>query len=169
MFGRLLFLFIVVPLVDLTLLLVISQYLTWQVTIATVIISGIIGAWLASRQGRSVKIRMRDQMMQNQLPTGLLTDGAMILFAAGLLITPGLITDAFGFSLLIPPIREFYKRAISGWVKKNFQVKVVDFNQFEQQSGAWGDPDVVEGRVVKPENEAHSDLKNRGLEKEADD
>ena len=158
MFARLLFLFIVIPLIDLTLLLVLAQYLTWQVTIATVIISGIIGAWLASHQGRSVKIRMRDQMMQNQLPTGLLTDGAMILFAAGLLITPGLITDLFGFSLLIPPIREFYKRAISGWVKRNFKVQVVEFGS--QQTSSFEDPNVVEGTVVDRASDPPSDTED---------
>jgi UPF0716 protein FxsA len=39
-------------------------------------------------------------------------DGAIILFAGALLITPGILTDIFGFLCLIPATRTLGKRAI---------------------------------------------------------
>ena len=144
MFARLLLLFIIVPLVDLTLLLVLSRLTHWTTTILLVIVSGIIGAWLAKRQSDSVGFKIREQLTQNQMPSGLLTDGAMILFAAGLLITPGLITDLFGLSLLIPATRSWYKSWAVKWFKEHFKIKVTKMSGHSP----FTDPNVVDGEVV---------------------
>ena len=141
MFARLLLLFILVPLADLALLMVISKYTSIGWTIALVIVTGFIGAWLARRQGVSVGMRIRDRLSQNLNPGDLLTDGAMIIFAAGLLITPGLITDVVGFSLLIPSMRRGYKQWAMRWLKSHFQIQIVRGNSTAQ-------PDVVDGEVV---------------------
>ena len=47
MFARLLLLFILVPLADLLLLFGIAQVTHWSTTVLVVIVSGIVGAWLA--------------------------------------------------------------------------------------------------------------------------
>jgi UPF0716 protein FxsA len=47
-------------------------------------------------------------------------DGMMILVAGVLLITPGLITDALGFALLIPPVRA----AIRAWLRRKLEEKL---------------------------------------------
>ncbi len=142
MFARLLLLFILVPLADLLVLYGITQMTHWTTTVAVVIASGIVGAWLAQKQWRSVTTRIRDQLVQNNIPSGLLTDGGMILFAAGLLITPGLITDLLGLSLLIPKLREIYKKHAIHWLKINLKVQVQKMQRPAE------DPDVVDGEVV---------------------
>ena len=147
MFARLLLLFILVPLADLVLLMLLSKYTGILLTIGLVVVSGIIGAWLAKQQVGNVGHKIRSQLSQNQLPAGLLTDGGMILFAAGLLITPGLITDVFGFSLLIPRCRQWYKDRAIKWVKEHFEVQVVTMNTQRQQQS-----DVVDGEVVSRED-----------------
>lgn len=145
MFGRLVLIFILVPLADLILLLVIADYTGWRFSIAIVVISGVVGAWLARQQSRSVSGKIRQQLQQNQMPTELLTDGAMIFFAAGLLLTPGFITDAVGVTLLIPVCRRWYKRRVANFLNKHFKVKVVSMNP---QGNPFQDPDVVEGEVL---------------------
>ena len=142
MFARLLLLFILVPLADLLLLFGIAQVTHWSTTVLVVIVSGIVGAWLAQSQSNSVSLRIREQLNQNNIPSGLLTDGAMILFAAGLLITPGLITDLFGLSLLIPWFRNIYKKQALKWLKTHLKVQVEQFTKTPQ------DPGVVDGEVV---------------------
>ena len=150
MLARLLLIFILVPLADLFLSLALSDYITPAGTIALVVVSGIIGAWLAKNQIGKVGIRIRNLLSQNQIPADLLTDGGMILFAAGLLITPGLLTDLLGFSLLIPTCRTWYKSWAVKWIKKNFTVKVYGNHPPDA-------PDIVEGEVLskketKPES-----------------
>jgi UPF0716 protein FxsA len=153
MFARLLLIFILVPLADLFLLIVLSKYITITATIALVVISGIIGAWLAKNQIGRVGTRIRNRLTQNQMPADLLTDGGMILFAAGLLITPGLLTDLIGFSLLIPTCRTWYKSWAVRWIKKYFVVKVYQ-NQPQAPS------DIIDGEVLSRREASREDHKN---------
>ena len=43
------------------------------------------------------------------MPADSLLDGLMILIASALLVTPGVLTDAFGFLCLIPAFRTLVK------------------------------------------------------------
>ena len=118
-----------------------------------VILSGILGAYLAKRSWVAVGVKIRERMTQGQMSPDLLTDGAMILFAAGLLMTPGFITDAVGISLLIPVCRRWYKTRITNWMKRNFKIQVV-----QMQTTATTDPNTVDGDVVHE----HSDEIDEG-------
>ena len=151
MFGKLVLIFVLVPLADLMLLMMLSSYTGWQFSVALVILSGILGAYLARWQSTMVRSEIESKMRQNQMSAGLLTDGAMIFFAAGLLLTPGFITDAVGLSLLIPACRRWYKQRMSGWVKKNVKVQTFGFGQVFGPGGHAPphDPNVVEGEVVE--------------------
>ncbi len=119
MFIYLLFLFTVVPLVELVILIRIGQYIGTLNTILIVVITGIIGASLAKYQGLKVVIQIRKEIASGQLPAGTLFDGLLIFIAGILLITPGLLTDCFGFALLTPAFRRLIKNYIRKKVKEN--------------------------------------------------
>jgi UPF0716 protein FxsA len=148
--GRLILLFILVPLADLVLLMVLSQYIGWQISVALVILSGIIGAYLARRSSMAVFQKLRTKMSQGQMSPDLLSDGAMILFAAGLLLTPGFITDVVGLSLLFPACRGVYKRWLTGWFKKHFKFQVLTPANMPQSPR--DDGRTVDGEVVRHHN-----------------
>jgi UPF0716 protein FxsA len=112
MLVRLLLVFVTVPLIELYLLLQLSRITNPPTTIAVVVITGIFGAFLAKQQGWMAVWRFRQALAQGRLPTREIADTVMIVFAAGLLLTPGLITDVVGFALLIPTTRRF----IRGWL-----------------------------------------------------
>ena len=147
MFGRLLLLFIIVPLADLFLLMWISKFTGVMVTISLVILTGVIGAWLARHQGTFVKGQIKDRLSQQQMPADLIGDGAMIMFAAGLLLTPGLLTDVLGFSLLIPACRTQYKRFFAKRLKSSFNFKVFT-PSMDSRGGRPDDPNIIDGEVV---------------------
>lgn len=147
MFGRLLILFIVVPLLDLFLLMKISKFTGIPVTIGLVVLTGIIGAWLAKQQGTFVKGQIKDRLNKRQMPADLIGDGAMIMFAAGLLLTPGLLTDVLGFSLLIPACRTQYKRFFANQIKGSFNFQVFT-PPAEQPRHHPDDPNIIDGEVV---------------------
>ena len=146
MLGKLILLFVLVPLADLFLLMFLSSKTGWPFSIGAVIVSGILGAWLAKLSWRSVGRKFRTQLPQGNMTSELLTDGAMIFFAAGLLLTPGFITDAVGLTLLIPACRRWYQARIVNWMKRNFKIQVV-------QSSPFQDPNTVDGEVIKETNE----------------
>ncbi|MGB1929902.1 MAG: FxsA family protein [Mariniblastus sp.] len=142
MLGKLIFLFIVVPLADLALLVWMSSYTGLAFSISIVVISGIIGAVLAKRSVNSVFAKIKRNFASGQISPDLLTDGAMILFAAGLLLTPGFLTDAFGLSILIPHTRRWYRSILAKWFKQSVNFQYV-------QMPMHGDENTVDGDVVK--------------------
>lgn len=120
----LILLFIVLPVAEFTLLITLARdVLGLPETVLLVLATGVLGAWLAKQQGVQTLTRIRGEMAGGKMPGDALFDGALILVAGAVLITPGVLTDAFGFCLLIPPLRAGVKRAIKAWAARNVQVK----------------------------------------------
>jgi UPF0716 protein FxsA len=97
--------FIALPLVELYLLFNIAAVIGGWETFFLVIATGVIGASLARTQGIACLERIRASMNRAEMPTHEMVSGVLILAASLLLITPGVITDLVGFSLLVPPLR----------------------------------------------------------------
>lgn len=150
MLLRLLLLFLVVPLVELTLLLILGDVTDrWWVPILLVIVTGVVGAGLARRQGLQTLRRIQAELSQGKLPTDALLDALLIFLAGALLLTPGVLTDAVGVSLLIPPCRRFYKARLVAWLKTHFQLHV--FPQGDQFGSDRST--VIDSYVVDPSDD----------------
>ncbi|GAB3684481.1 FxsA family protein [Salinisphaera aquimarina] len=109
---RLLLLFIVLPIVELMLLIKVGGLIGFLPTIALVIVTAFVGSQLVRRQGLTVLQRIRESQARGETPALPLLDGAALLFAGFMLLTPGFISDAFGFVLLIPGLREKIARRL---------------------------------------------------------
>jgi UPF0716 protein FxsA len=112
--------FIILPVLELTVLFRVHESLGLGNTLAIVIFTGVAGAFLAKAQGILVMARMRRDLAEGRMPAPQLMDGMMILIAGVLLITPGLITDATGFLLLVPAVRA----AIRVWLRQKLEEKL---------------------------------------------
>ena len=110
--GKLLLLFILVPAAELALLIELGRHLGTIPTLAVILLTGTLGAILARIEGLSVLRAAQEKMSRGELPAGSVADGIMILVAAALLITPGILTDALGFLLLVPAFRGLVKSAL---------------------------------------------------------
>jgi len=121
-FAQLLVLFIFMPLLELVLLLRVGGWLGWHRALLLVLVTGFVGAALARAQGLALLGRIRRDMTEGRMPAPRILDGVMILVAGALLITPGLITDAVGFLLLVPPVR----REIRVWLRRKLEAKLRD-------------------------------------------
>jgi UPF0716 protein FxsA len=99
--------FTVVPLLELYLLIGIGRQAGVLPTLGMVLVSGVLGAWLAKREGRRVLRSWRAATSQGRLPEDGILSGALVLVGGVLLVTPGVLTDVVGFLLLIPPTRRF--------------------------------------------------------------
>ena len=125
MINKLLIFFVVLPLVELCLVLLLGQYLGIAWTLVFIIGTGILGTWLARTQGLSTYQRIQQQLSQGRMPTDSLIDGALILLAGVLLITPGVLTDLVGILLMIPPSRILFRRWLIAWFKRNFKIQTL--------------------------------------------
>ena len=114
---RLLLAFIAVPLIEIALFIQIGGLIGLWPTLLIVLGTAIMGSWLVRTQGAQELGRLRQSFSTLQDPAEPLANGAMILFAGALLLTPGFFTDACGFALLVPGIRARAFRALKSRVR----------------------------------------------------
>ena len=112
--GRLALLFVMVPLIELVLLIQIGQLVGLLPTLALVVTTGVVGAALARREGLKTVLQLREDLSTGQLPAQAIMDGASILLGAAFLLTPGILTDLAGFTLLLPLSRRALQRQVRG-------------------------------------------------------
>ncbi len=113
-------LFIGLPAVELALLIKLYGMMGLGPTILLVLLTGVVGATLVRRQGIAILFTIQHEMAGGNLPAPQMIDGIMVLLAGAFLITPGLITDTVGFTLLIPAARG----ALRGWLRKKLEQKL---------------------------------------------
>ncbi len=113
----LLFIFIIVPLAELAVLIKVGSYIGILWTFALILLTATIGVSILRVQGLSTLMRASQKMQEGRLPAKELAEGFLLALAGALLLTPGLITDACGFMLLVPSIRG----RLAGSVLKRFK------------------------------------------------
>lgn len=127
MFRILFVLMIVLPVLELWILIQLGGWIGAWYTIGIVILTGVLGAWLTKREGLQTLQLIRLQLANKEMPTNALLDGACILIGGATLLTPGLVTDAFGFILLLPYTRNIFKagmtKLLARWIRNgNFLI-----------------------------------------------
>jgi UPF0716 protein FxsA len=121
--DRLLFFFVLLPLVELALLTSLSHYTSLSFTILFIIVTGLVGTWLARWQGFNTYRRVQQELAAGRAPQDSLAYGVLILLGGVLLITPGVLTDLIGILLLLPPTRALARVWLMKWVQRNFRVQ----------------------------------------------
>ncbi len=120
MFFKLFLLFTIIPFVELMLLIKIGTMIGMLDTILLIIITGVIGAMMVRAAGIQCLFRIQAHLQKGTFPADELFNGLLILVSGALLITPGLLTDAVGFVLLIPYTRD----VIKVWLKRYVKAKI---------------------------------------------
>jgi UPF0716 protein FxsA len=111
-------LLIAVPLVELYVIVQVAHAIGILETILLLVLESMLGAWLLKRQGLATWRNLRQTLARGEIPTQHLADGAMILLGGALLLTPGFVTDLFGFLLLVPVVRSFLRRVLRAWAAR---------------------------------------------------
>ena len=105
--------FLLVPLIEIGLFIQVGGWIGLWPTLAIVILTAVIGAAMVRSQGRAALEGLRGSLSNLEDPTRPLAHGAMILFSGALLLTPGFFTDAVGFALLVPGVRDALMRQVA--------------------------------------------------------
>lgn len=107
-----LLLFIIVPIVEIAVLLKVGAAIGWLQTLLIVILTAVIGTWMLRQQGLATALAVRQRMQSGQMPANEILEGVLLLVGGALLLTPGFVTDIFGFCCLLPPTRRFLVRSL---------------------------------------------------------
>jgi UPF0716 protein FxsA len=95
-----------------------SRYIGGLYTVGIVLFTG------AKSQGKEILFRIKYEMQQGNLPGEQLINGLCVLVGGAMLLTPGILTDLFGFILVIPISREIIKI----YIKKKFNRMIEEGN-----------------------------------------
>lgn len=122
MFGRLLLLFITIPVLELMIFMFLGSKIGLAATFGIIILTAILGAYLTKSQGREALKKYQEALAAGRLPHEEVMDGLMILVAGAVLLTPGFLTDTIGFLLLVPPVRHAVRGVLKSYLKDRVTV-----------------------------------------------
>jgi UPF0716 protein FxsA len=152
--------FILVPLAELAVILAVGDLLGLVPTLALLLVVSVAGAWLAKREGLAAWRRFQLALRQGRVPTVEVADGAMILLAGALLLTPGFLTDVVGILLLLPPTRAMARRLAPRLAARRLRHRrgrVVVVEGRSRPAGStrvtWGRPEAPDRPPVPPERD----------------
>ncbi len=111
--------FVAVPIVEIGLFIQVGGAIGLWPTLAIVVLTAFAGTILMRAQGLSTLNRLQSSLSEGRNPADPMAQGAMILVAGVLLLTPGFFTDAVGFAFLLPPVRAVLIKWVSSRVLAN--------------------------------------------------
>ena len=120
MLFRVFLLFTCIPLVELYILLQIGSVIGAANTILLVVFTGVLGAYLAQREGIRTLRTIQALLARGEIPGAPLLDAFLILLAGVVLITPGVLTDLLGFLVLFPVTRARIRRWMQRHLERRF-------------------------------------------------
>lgn len=119
--GWLALLFLGVSSLELFLLLQVGEWMGLWATMALVVVTALLGGYLAKREGLRVWRDWQRALAEMRIPEEGITSGLLVLVGAVLLITPGVLSDLTGIALMIPPIRLVVARFLETRVKARME------------------------------------------------
>ena len=111
--------FTIIPITEIYLLIEIGSMFGALTAVSLVILTGFFGAFLARMQGLQTLYRIQESLREGRMPSGEVLDALLISIAGFVLLTPGFLTDAAGFLLLIPATR----KSIKYWLRRQIKLR----------------------------------------------
>jgi UPF0716 protein FxsA len=148
--------FILVPIAEIYVLIKVGQVIGAWWTIVLLIADSAFGSWLIRHQGARAWRALRVALSEGRMPARELADGVLIVVGGTLMISPGFVTDVFGFILILPFTRPLGRRFLTRAVARRLGpigAQSWSVRRPGPQNHPEGDPrgDVVQGDVVDPD------------------
>ncbi len=125
-----------VPIIEIGLFIELGGFLGLWPTLAIVVATALLGSALLRIQGLSTLEELKRSAETGQSPAGPMANGALILVAGLLLLTPGFFTDSIGFLLMVPPFRTLLIK----WIAARAQMKM-----YARAANSQHAPDIIDG------------------------
>ena len=108
-----LLLFVAMPIIEIAVMLKVGDAIGWFPTLAIVILTAVIGTSMLRQQGLATLNTARQRLDAGEMPAQQMLEGMLLLLGGVLLLTPGFVTDAFGFVCLVPLTRQWLASRIA--------------------------------------------------------
>jgi len=117
-----LLLFILMPIIEIAVLIQVGSAIGLWLTLAIVILTAVLGTAMLRQQGLSTMNRVRQRLGAGEMPAQQIVEGLLLLVGGVLLLTPGFVTDAFGFACLFPLTRQWLARQLASRSRAHWHV-----------------------------------------------
>ncbi|MGG7092072.1 FxsA family protein [Shewanella indica] len=151
-FLIMLIIFVLIPVVELSVLIRVGEVLGSWNTVALVILTAVVGVSLVRSQGLSTLMSVQKKLAVGEAPGQEIVEGMMLAMAGILLLIPGFVTDLIGLILLTPITRA----PLARYFYQRMQLKVVTGAQFRAGANPFEPPhqrgqggDVFEGEFER--------------------
>ena len=134
--------FLIVPILELWVLIQVGHAIGVGWTLLLLVADSILGTWLIKREGARAYAALREALQDGRMPHRELADGALIVLAGALMLSPGFVTDVFGVLLLLPFTRPLGRRVLTALVARRVTTVMA-----HKRPGP-GDDSVVRGEVI---------------------
>jgi UPF0716 protein FxsA len=118
----LLLLFVGLPILEIYVIIQVGQVIGAVPTILLLIFESVLGAWLIKHEGQRAWVALQGTLATGKMPGKELADAALILVGGTLLLTPGFVTDIFGFFFILPFTRPLARRVLLAMVARRIIV-----------------------------------------------
>ena len=147
MFFYLLIIFIILPIIEISIFIQVGGFLGTFNTILIIFLTAAVGVYFVRQQGFRTFQKISSELQNQQIPVQGMFDGLVILVAGILLVTPGFLTDIIGFLGLVPQTRVF----LLGIIKKIFLQRYSNVHkQYKKDMDETIDGDFIE---IEDDNE----------------
>jgi UPF0716 protein FxsA len=147
--------FITVPLIEMVVLIQVGGLIGAIPTVALVVLTATLGIWLLKLEGLATLARVQQKLDQGQIPETELLEGLMLLVGGALLLTPGFITDAMGFTCLLPGLR----RPLARWIIRRGVLRAMNLSGSSFTSGTFSNGTFSNGSSTPPRQQSGQDDK----------
>jgi UPF0716 family protein affecting phage T7 exclusion len=113
--------FLLVPIVEIYVILQVGHLIGAWPTVALLIAESVLGAWIVRREGRRAWRSLTTTFREGGLPERELADAALVLIGGVLLLTPGFVTDLFGFLFVLPFTRPLVRWGLSAYAGRRMR------------------------------------------------
>tara|TARA_R110000772_G_scaffold267492_1_gene391692 strand:+ start:912 stop:1415 length:504 start_codon:yes stop_codon:yes gene_type:complete len=110
--GKLFLLFVLLPIVEISLLISVGEQIGGWNTVAIVIATALVGSYIVRQQGLTTLIHAQQKMQQGTIPGQEVAEGLLLVIAGVMLVTPGFVTDALGFLFCLPMTRPLIAKGL---------------------------------------------------------
>lgn len=124
-------LFALIPMIELALLIKVGSHIGLFNTVAIVILTAAIGAYMVKMEGIGVMYRIQQKMQEGVFPEDELINGMMILVAGALLLTPGFFTDVIGFLMVVPFTRNHIRIFAMKYIRNKMPPGDIEIKDFD--------------------------------------
>ena len=122
------FLVVVIPAIEIFVIVQVGHAIGFWLTLLALVAGAFLGSYVMRRAGASWWRALRGRVettegavVSGQRPDGRAAAHAALLFLAGLLLfLPGIISDAVGLLLLLPPVRALLQAGTAAWFVRRF-------------------------------------------------